>query len=324
MLYPIKVNSKYGFIDSEGRIVISPQYDFAYPFYCERAIVFQGDKAGVINDKDELVIPFYFHKNTIYYRFSENMVFVENQGFFDHLGNLKIRIADYSSSLFINGYAPICKSISTGHSVFNRIFHWGMIDYLGNIVIPVSYDQIGFFSEGICPVCIKDKTNNHHPKIWGFINDKNEIVEGFKYGCWGGGFQEQLLAVWSMPQKKGYINTNFQTVISYQFQEAASFSESRAMVRDNNYNGYVGYCNSIGEICIPCKFSHANSFSDGLAVVCQKRKWGFIDKNGNFIIPPKFAGAFDFRNGIGSVLLNKSQQAYINKEGNIIFTCEIL
>ena len=68
-----------------------------------------------------------------------------------------------------------------------------MIDYLGNIVIPVSYDQIGFFSEGICPVCIKDKTNNHHPKIWGFINDKNEIVEGFKYGCWGGDFRSNFL-----------------------------------------------------------------------------------------------------------------------------------
>ena len=144
MLYPIKVKNKYGFIDSEGRVVISPHYDFAYPFYCERAIVFQGDKAGVINEKDELVIPFYFHKNTIYYRFSENMVFVENQGFFD-----------------------------------NRIFHWGMIDSLGNIVVPVSYDQIGFFSEGICPVCVKDNTHNCSQKIWGFINEKNEIIEDF-------------------------------------------------------------------------------------------------------------------------------------------------
>lgn len=52
MLYPIKINNKYGFIDSVGNVVIVPQYDFAYKFSCGRAVVAQGDKMGVINESN--------------------------------------------------------------------------------------------------------------------------------------------------------------------------------------------------------------------------------------------------------------------------------
>lgn len=133
------------------------------------------------------------------------------------------------------------------------------------------------------------------------MNTQNEIVEDFKYGCWGGGFKENRIAVWlSDDDKLGYIDSDFQVKIPFQFRNAGAFNEGMAVVQNNNYNGYSGYCNLAGEICIPCKFAYANSFSGDLAVVSSKRKWGFIDKNGEFVISPQFTAAFDFYHGLAA------------------------
>lgn len=330
MLYPIKINNKYGFIDSVGNVAIVPQYDLAYQFSCGCAVVAKGDKVGVINESNELVIPFIFARNSTHYCYQEDMFFAAGYGFFNTEGDLKIKLPNFASTSFTNGYAPVWQNLSWGKSqsllsMRNPVMRCGMIDTSGNIIIPPEYDRIGFFSENLCPVCKEIDNNGVKKKLWGFVNTQNEIVEDFKYGCWGGGFKENRIAVWlSDDDKLGYIDSDFQVKIPFQFRNAGAFNEGMAVVQNNNYNGYSGYCNLAGEICIPCKFAYANSFSGDLAVVSSKRKWGFIDKNGEFVISPQFTAAFDFYHGLGSVLLNKSQQAYITKTGEIIFTCEKL
>ena len=103
MLYPIKINNKYGFIDSVGNVVIVPQYDFAYKFSCGRAVVAQGDKMGVINESNELVIPFILARASTHYCFQEDMIFAAGYGFFDTEGDLKIKLPNFYSSSFTNG-----------------------------------------------------------------------------------------------------------------------------------------------------------------------------------------------------------------------------
>ncbi|WP_407711817.1 WG repeat-containing protein, partial [Campylobacter coli] len=43
-----------------------------------------------------------------------------------------------------------------------------------------------------------------------------------------------------------------------------------------------------GEFVIEPKFDEAWSFWEGLAAVGLNGKWGFMDKNGEFVIKPKF------------------------------------
>ena len=54
-----------------------------------------------------------------------------------------------------------------------------------------------------------------------------------------------------------------------------------------------------------------------VAAVLDKEFWGYIDENGNFIVPPMYNAAKDFSSGMG-LIKNLSDWYYINKEGVII------
>jgi WG containing repeat len=50
----------------------------------------------------------------------------------------------------------------------------------------------------------------------------------------------------------------------------------------------VGYINGHGVQVIPPRFDDGLKFSDGLAAAKLGKKWGFIDRSGEFAIPPAF------------------------------------
>ncbi len=53
----LAASGKYGFCDSSGKLIIQPQYDDAYRFVGGFAVVGNGEKYGVINAKNQVVIP---------------------------------------------------------------------------------------------------------------------------------------------------------------------------------------------------------------------------------------------------------------------------
>ena len=61
----------------------------------------------------------------------------------------------------------------------------------------------------------------------------------------------------------------------------------------------------------------AESISEGLARVEMNGKWGYIDREGNVVIPFKYDGAEDFSEGLAEVLL-KNKYSFIDKKGKEI------
>ena len=66
----------------------------------------------------------------------------------------------------------------------------------------------------------------------------------------------------------------------------------------------------------------ASPFSDGIAAVTESgfqgtQQWGFIDKAGSWVIPPKFEWASDFNGGLAAVRLN-DQCGYIDHTRKLI------
>ncbi|WP_081103996.1 WG repeat-containing protein [Leptospira weilii] len=49
----------------------------------------------------------------------------------------------------------------------------------------------------------------------------------------------------------------------------------------------------------------AHSFSEGLAAVQIGKKWGFIDKTGNVVIPPQLEIASHFSEGLALAVRNQ-------------------
>lgn len=149
----------------------------------------------------------------------------------------------------------------------------------------------------------------------------------------------------------GYIDDKGNTVIEPQFESVSKFREGLAIVRLNNKYGFIDLK---GNIVIQPIYDYAQDFSNGLAAVIkdknhfyidkhgqtkitlpdgvaaysfseemaavyylEKARWGFIDKNGKIIIPPKFGnydGVPKFKNGLAKVYIN-DKYGYINKKG---------
>lgn len=95
----------------------------------------------------------------------------------------------------------------------------------------------------------------------------------------------------------GYIDTDGELVLDYQFDDAHSFSEGLAAVEidaDGGFDTATGYIDKDGEVVIDTDFHRALSFSEGLAPVTRSVSddWIYIDESGNQVLPE--SGEYDF------------------------------
>jgi len=55
VLFPVRVGGKNGYIDKTGKILIKPQFDYAWPFFEGLAVVKIGDRLGYIDKTGEFI-----------------------------------------------------------------------------------------------------------------------------------------------------------------------------------------------------------------------------------------------------------------------------
>ena len=80
-----------------------------------------------------------------------------------------------------------------------------------------------------------------------------------------------------------------------------------------------GYIDREGYFAIPPQFTDADGFSEGLAAVEKNNKYGYINKSGAFAITPRFDAANDFREGVATVFVGEKHHI-IDKQGNTLAT----
>lgn len=76
--------------------------------------------------------------------------------------------------------------------------------------------------------------------------------------------------------------TVFDAITNLPYDRVNSFSEGLAPVK---LKGKWGYIDRNGTLIIPAQYDDAGGFSEGLAPVKQKGKWGYIDRNGTWRFP---------------------------------------
>lgn len=117
--------------------------------------------------------------------------------------------------------------------------------------------------------------------------DGNELIEP-KYTALGDEFREGLLGTWG--------------------------------------EGGLGFIDDNGKEIIPCQYHNTQDFSNGLAGVRRKgEKWGFINKQGEEVIPPTFDEVLNgfSEKGVAEVKLNK-ETFYIDKRGEKLVIQEMV
>ena len=81
----------------------------------------------------------------------------------------------------------------------------------------------------------------------------------------------------------------------------------------------AGQVDRNGTSTIPPHFDHVGAFSEGLAVVELKKKFGYIDQNGRLVIPLEFAGAAAFSDGLALVYTTLGMNLFGKTEGVWLF-----
>ena len=92
-------------------------------------------------------------------------------------------------------------------------------------------------------------------------------------------------------------------------------TEENTLTPKSNQDGKWGFVDKDGNEIIPCKYDSIQDFSEELAAVMLNGKWGFIDKTGKEAIPCKYDAADSFHEGAAKVKFEE-REFNIDKTGN--------
>ena len=214
---------------------------------------------------------------------------------------------------------------------------WGFIDAQGTYVVNPQFDDVWSFSEGLAAVFIGGK--------WGFIDRQGSYVVNPQFAN-ALPFSEGLAAVssvdWTGIGKWGFIDRQGSYVVNPQFAHVCSFSEGLAVVWTGDKLGFI---DRQGRYVIEPQFDDIDSrlsgssesalavefsgdwadigFSEGLAAVRIGDKWGFIDRQGTYVIEPQFAYAQSFSEGLAVVRIGDRETGvgkygFIDRQGRYV------
>lgn len=195
---------------------------------------------------------------------------------------------------------------------------YGFIDNKGNIIIPFQYDDAIDFHNG---KAIVGKDYFRHIELSYPISHVID-VEGKSYNEYMftsiSGFMDNVLQANTHEGEGLFLNEDYQPIDALRKCRISShFSEGMAVFSsaDNLY----GYVDKNGNQVLPGKFVSANIFNDGLAAVMpdgEKKLWGYIDKTGKIVIPPAYSAARLFGEGLACVLIPEDKWIIIDTVGN--------
>jgi hypothetical protein len=121
-------------------------------------------------------------------------------------------------------------------------------------------------------------------------------------------------------QQFAYIGTTGKLLFDKTFEEATDFDDGIAVVKNN---GKYALIDSIGKTIKPLSANEVFVPSCGRILFEEKGKYGYYDYKGNIAITPNFVTANSFYEGV-AVVCNNSNNLYgaIDAKGDLVIPCQ--
>jgi hypothetical protein len=339
-LYPISAEGKWGFIDTSGTIVIRPQFlsvgEFSdglarvtIPGLTDEDQLFGRNVSGFIDRRGEFVIgpglpagytfPEYINEYS-YGDFHDGRArfwvgdATGHGGYIDRTGKLVIPVEYADTNDFAQGLACVSMPRKDGAVFGPRLT--GFIDVNGKFVIPAKREFVALgFSEGLCVIDIQDGQGEWHPSV---INLKGEVVVHPRrftgISSFAGGVSRVVKG-----GKVGCINTSGEIVIPVEFDQLWEFEVSKFTAGKKGGRSFIvdraGQC--VKEITVG-KDVTVGRLRSGFATAESENKLGYVNADGELVIPIQFDSGEDFRGEL-ALVEQGSFKGYINQRGEFVW-----
>lgn len=278
----------FGFVDLHGKVKIPFKFRNASDFNEGLAAVSYWGKYGYINAKGKFVIkPQYCFAR----EFSNGRAWVKSKWGEENL------CIDKDGGVIFSIRCQKVEEFSEDMAAVLVNGKYGYINNKGQIVIQPKFDEALGFSNGLACVEMSGK--------WGFIDNSGKFVISPRFLKANNYFVGEKIFCYS----ETLDGTRVYVPSEYEIKEPVAF------VTENN-NDSPKLINKKGEeIKTKCGQKFSVMSSGNLALAFSGGKWGFIDRDGKFAIPPKFQDGDEFQNGLALVEF-KNEYMYINEKGH--------
>ena len=341
-------NSKWGFIDRTGKVVIEAKYDGVDHFSEGLAGVTVGDKSGYIDRTGRIVIELKFDMARPFREGLALVVVDEKWIYIDRQGQYRIPPRFDSADDFHEGLAVVVVGEKNG-----------FIDRTGRVVIEPKYSYAGRFSEGLALVKIEPEGEEGEAKrLLGFIDRTGKLVIELGAEFTGASrFSDGLAVVRSRDGKAGFIDRDGKLVIPCRYDSVDLFSEHRKGLARVSHpeQGTATFIDKTGAVAIErphwlaaeyspeagvligcyedpatgetvqTRFdpSRMRPLAEGLMMFsvdapeqaketygCIAQRWGFADQTGKVVIEPEFEEVGEFSEGLAAFATNLDWEAF--------------
>lgn len=329
------LDKKYGMMNNVGTIIVAPNYDFVSHTTANRFYVIQHGKytVGDVNnnvfiqpDSADGVI---LGKKRIVYHYPGKVKI------FDLNGNLQKTITGLNLKSYGHSLSETEDSVKLSADITVELINladntkktlpysesgdyneegifitkkqgYDFYDFTGKKLNARSYFSVTPFSEGIC--ALQDSSNTAP-----YLADKNFKKIKDLRNSFQGPFSEGLACATNTSLGKiYYLDKKGNEVFAVNAKEGSRCLGGLISVKDNNNRYYL--TDRTGKQLNPKTWDEIGIFSEGLALVKENSKWGFINAQGNKVIDTKFDIASGFTKGAAIVKLN-GRFFLINKKG---------
>jgi len=315
-LIPYRKGDQWGFCKKDKTIIIQPEYDNAWPFENGLAKVEKDGRQGFINKRNKIVIPFIYESCSQKGGFI--IVYKESKfGVIDLKGKEVIELNYDKISRLKDHSFEVTKDKKAG--LFN-IKKFLFITNL-NLTIPIEFDDI--YTTNVSEVVRVEKKEK-----WGLfttegqqltlLNYENEPDHELKF--------TEGLALVSVNNKWGFVDSKGEEVITPQFYELHPFHNGLARIKKDSISGFI---DKSGELVVSSKYFILSDFYEGMAQVAiienngmfLQKKIGYMHTDGAIKIALKYQEATDFYQGKAAVNFDvdgKNKWILIDREGNVL------
>lgn len=327
--FPVKINKKWGLIDSSGRLVAEPVYDALGQFkQFGYAVMQRNGGVGLLDEHAREILPPIFYDLKV---LGKNLVAV-----FEH-GDWRV-INLQGQTVLEPGYERV-EPLAPGFLAFRAQGRWGIVHASGKRVAPPAYDAVSTFEGGYFLVFLEDEVGlvrrDGHVVLppcaeeietlaeglffflqdhrWGAVDSTGRTLFPARFQTYApldGGFiklfEDGSVSVFSLKERR---------LLPLQpFDDYLAFSEDFLLVQHKNK---VGLINLHGEVLFEPDYEEIQAFTDTSFRVKMHDRWGVLSLNGVLLLPFEFDYIAPLKDGTCLIMLD-GKQGVANARGEIL------